>query len=1122
MKAWMNKLSGVLLASLLTVMLNGKAYANNEGASEPPATEIHESAEAPATPATADPVPVVTEALAPAPAAPVAAPVAPVVADAAPVEAPVSAPAEAPVLAPAATVAEPVAPVAQEAPIFAEAAHAPAAEPVVEAVPEAPFPVTEPVVEAVPEAPTPVTEPADETKQEESVAVEVEVPEAEPAAEIPAIANPTTESIVELSASTTPAEAPAETPIETTDETTVETLVETPGEFLEFVAEVPTVESETTVLPEDSAALDRNVQLRAFAAIPVEQASENNASGGASTVETTLPLRKLSASPALLGASAPDADGGSKSGGTDPEEKDPENKQPDEKAPDESDTDTLASEGKKAATRTASSSVSVFSQNEDGSYMLVNHQGAETLSADGDVTINAAGLNRLKTISVNGNINLVGTGILLVDKIEMAEGKEFFLQPNKEIYGENGGSVAVFLKQDNGDYLLLNGSVDGILDEEYEIPAGVTLVVPGGSRLVMQSVAVIEHTSSKGEKTIYYSLEGESQAAKQLPGYASSSIQGFIYEGTADYLSTSPRLTILEKAKLVIREQAALILNGISLRMGLSEVPTLDVKGTLELGGTVESSGIKGIVEISGTVTGTGHICNEEIIVHSDQTALNVENSLVMLRDAPPYDTGSDALSIGTLTAYGSNDLIFNDSNIGNLVLDDGAWVWSGGYEESCIITLGNISGSGTMVYARGTFTTGTVAGTVKEELLTRKPLIRGGVTYVAGPKGMVAVPEVTQSGSIPVVNALISAVQWSDGIHYNISVGENEPQDSGSGSQNTQNGSQTSGSASQNRGSISFDGDSVTYKELVAKLFPKVPSDPGSWIVSGYIEVYTTGSDGRIEIITLMKSDENVTTTIPTASIRLIRTVVFARSSQNSGGGTSTSTNTAFTGSGILGGSGAGSLSGGNSTMILRGIGLHQDDPTPDPNPKPIPIPTPDPKPDPDPDPKPDPDPDPTPDPDPAPDPDPEPEPEPEPLIAYLEDAEEEAPLVWAELAPSLNADAVSPIETQYVVLALEGEKTLEELGGRATVSMDYTPPAEYAGKTLYVVFRNEDGSLIAIRATYSDITGLLRFITDRLGTFMVVGFDFDGEEFSEEFYAALAEIPELRDLIFAEFSPV
>ena len=43
MKTWMNKLGGVLLASLLTVMLNGKAFAE-EPKSENPETEIHEAA----------------------------------------------------------------------------------------------------------------------------------------------------------------------------------------------------------------------------------------------------------------------------------------------------------------------------------------------------------------------------------------------------------------------------------------------------------------------------------------------------------------------------------------------------------------------------------------------------------------------------------------------------------------------------------------------------------------------------------------------------------------------------------------------------------------------------------------------------------------------------------------------------------------------------------------------------------------------------------------------------------------------------------------------------------------------------------------------------------------------
>ena len=236
------------------------------------------------------------------------------------------------------------------------------------------------------------------------------------------------------------------------------------------------------------------------------------------------------------------------------------------------------------------------------------------------------------------------------------------------------------------------------------------------------------------------------------------------------------------------------------------------------------------------------------------------------------------------------------------------------------------------------------------------------------------------------------------------------------------------------------------------------------------------------------LHEDYTTDTEITTANIRLIRTVVYMKSAYGSGGGTSTSTNLAYTGSGILGGEGAGSLSGGNSSRILWVKESHKDDPTPDPGPAPTP----------------------------------DPEPEPEPLVAYIEEAPEEAPLVWAKLAPTSSNEKTSPTEMQYVVVALEGEKTLEELGGRATVSMNYTLPAEYAGKTLYVVFRNEDGTLSAIRATYSDITGLLRFITDRLGTFMVVGFDFDGEEFSEEFYEALAQIPELENLFFAEYNPV
>ena len=89
----------------------------------------------------------------------------------------------------------------------------------------------------------------------------------------------------------------------------------------------------------------------------------------------------------------------------------------------------------------------------------------------------------------------------------------------------------------------------------------------------------------------------------------------------------------------------------------------------------------------------------------------------------------------------------------------------------------------------------------------------------------------------------------------------------------------------------------------------------------------------------------------------------------------------------------------------------------------------------------------------------------------------------------------------------------------------MSYTPPAEYEGKTLYVVFRDENNKLVAFRATYSDTEHLLRFITKRLGEFMVVGFDFDSTEFKEfspEFYEALAKLPELENLLFSEVGAI
>ena len=124
---------------------------------------------------------------------------------------------------------------------------------------------------------------------------------------------------------------------------------------------------------------------------------------------------------------------------------------------------------------------------------------------------------------------------------------------------------------------------------------------------------------------------------------------------------------------------------------------------------------------------------------------------------------------------------------------------------------------------------------------------------------------------------------------------------------------------------------------------------------------------------------------------------------------------------------------------------------------------------------------------------------------------------------APATSAtEAPASVETTYELHAAQGEKTLDQLGGSVTVTMKYTPPAEIRTKPLYVVFLNDDGSLTAVKATYSILNKQLKFTTDQIGKFMIVGSDFkgdmyeaDGVTFTKDFYEALAKLDVLQNLL-------
>ena len=62
-----------------------------------------------------------------------------------------------------------------------------------------------------------------------------------------------------------------------------------------------------------------------------------------------------------------------------------------------------------------------------------------------------------------------------------------------------------------------------------------------------------------------------------------------------------------------------------------------------------------------------------------------------------------------------------------------------------------------------------------------------------------------------------------------------------------------------------------------------------------------------------------------------------------------------------------------------------------------------------------------------------------------------------------------------------------------------------------MYAVFRDANNTLKAFRVSYSRLKSELSFDTDMLGDFTLVAFDFDGVEFSPEFYEALEKIVEI-----------
>ncbi len=733
------------------------------------------------------------------------------------------------------------------------------------------------------------------------------------------------------------------------------------------------------------------------------------------------------------------------------------------------------------------------------SVILRDYDESESLigTAGKDLTITATGVNRVGTLVVDGDLNIIGSGILLIDSIEMAEGTSFNLQTNTDIYPDKTGSVAVFLKQEDGTYLLINGDpndsenpgIAAILDGDCTLPENVTLVLPDHSQMILQSVS---------------SRDGQYSTTEILGAF-----DGAMWE--PDVKATSPKLIIPESSNLVVCSGAVLEFHPISgeqyvtdygnpiaidkIRKDVTYAPSIVIEGGLELNCDEVSNAVLTFGKNS-SFSGSGTISNSTVRISENITdplsALYINNSTVIL-------DGNNA-DLNTLHIAGSDSVLIirGDCEIGTISMESDSKLTcrdSSGYgfshtltvaesleAESFTVTLPSTQLPGGIDFGGQTMTFPGHATVVLQSGIYQMYHTDTNVTITSRWN-----LNDTLSSYYHVVSPTIGGAALFDYTDNAREPGELPLVESGAGSI-------TSPFIPV------YDGNVFSLKEADGSIYTVFQEEPKSkallrmnngsvtkdWLKESLglngssIVVETVDENGRYDLI-LLHDDMSLPMTI----IKRIYAVDLNDGSHaQGGGGFSTSTHTNYTGTGVLGGQGAGSIQGGSESTVFSGSGITtsilpggNDDPS-DPG---------------------------NDDPDDPSDPgngddvndDTDLTEQDEQDNGSVSDAEQSAN-VWVEE----QGGAV------YVLCAKDGEKTLKDLGGHVKVRMPYTPPSGTNGKSLYAVFRGNDGKLRAFKASAHILKGELTFTADCLGRFIVVSFEFDGEEFSEAFYDALEQL--------------
>ncbi|MBO5496633.1 MAG: hypothetical protein J5967_04455, partial [Oscillospiraceae bacterium] len=507
----------------------------------------------------------------------------------------------------------------------------------------------------------------------------------------------------------------------------------------------------------------------------------------------------------------------------------------------------------------------------DDCLYLNNYQSqSKDLTTTGrGLRILAGGVNRLGKISVDGDLEIVGSGIFLVDELELTEGCGISLHANAALRDAPEGSVALFVKQADGSYLLVNGSMPGLLIDGLQVPEDVQLRMPADSRLTLQSVYRLD----AGDEGYSYSCSapgGSPEVVKAgLSATGLSMAQGAVLSmrGVCELILTGggSRLTAVEtngEATLALGDDTRIedlrSEGNVRLRIGEDE----HIRDLWGVSGVVEISGCADITETVPTLTLEGNV----------DAALRLASGVLTL--------GKDCSFLGDIDyGYYVGPVTGMVDGRGLAVLDNrpGAVPRDNDYTPLCQSADMTPSLTESFLAAPGSYdgvSTSDGWRSVSLSLETWRAQPRVNVSKVAA--DYLAYEPMEGSG-------LLAELQEGKALAL-------------------------MGAAKAEDGGYTLDPFPVSYDLLAQQgLFDDCRPD---WIHMA--ELLMKNEDGTLTTVYLRKSGDEIPNGWGLCGVRILD-IFFCRDSQ--GGGTAvTSTSVSYTGTGVLGGRGAGSLRKGTA----------------------------------------------------------------------------------------------------------------------------------------------------------------------------------------------------------------